>query len=130
MLGVMRSLKRNSLIGVLLDQNARRKHGVFADFFGAPASTSKGLALLARKTGAPVVPLFLVRDSGHFLAEFGKPLPKIMTGDKTRDIEAATLIYNKVIEEIILRYPEQWFWVHRRWKTKPTRVNANETRDS
>jgi KDO2-lipid IV(A) lauroyltransferase len=130
MLGVMRSLKKNALIGVLLDQNSRRKHGVFADFFGTPASTSKGLALLARKTGAPVVPLFLVRDSGYFLAEFGKPLPKIMTGDKNKDIKAATLIYNKVIEDIIMRYPEQWFWVHRRWKKKPIRVNDNEIKDS
>lgn len=116
---VMRSLKSNALIGVLLDQNSRLKHGVFADFFGASASTSKGLALLARKTGAPVVPLFLVREGGCFRVEFGAPLPRIKTGDKTKDIEAATQLYNRAIEDIILRYPEQWFWVHRRWKTKP-----------
>lgn len=116
---VLRSLKSNKIVGVLLDQNTGVLDGVFADFFGAPACTNKGLALLARETGAPVLPLFLVRERDCFRVEFGRELPHIKTRDKTKDIEAATSLYNKVLEDIIRRHPEQWFWVHRRWKTKP-----------
>ncbi|MBS0013410.1 MAG: lysophospholipid acyltransferase family protein [Desulfobacterales bacterium] len=116
---ILAALHNNELIGMLLDQNARVKDGVFVDFFGIPACTGKGMALLARKTGAPVVPVFLVRENGHYRVECHPALPKIQTRDKTKDIEAATGLYNKVIEDMIRRYPEQWFWVHQRWKTKP-----------
>lgn len=116
---VLRSLKNNELVGILLDQNTGVFGGVFADFFGAPASTSKGLALLARQTGAPVIPMFLVREQGRFRVECGRELPALRTRDRTKDIETCTRQYNRVIEEVIRRYPEQWFWVHRRWKTKP-----------
>lgn len=116
---VMRSLKDNNCVGVLLDQNSRVWSGVFVDFFGKAACTNKGLALLARATGAPVVPLFLVREDGRFRVECRPELPLIKSGDKTKDIEANTRNYNREIEAIIRRYPEQWFWVHRRWRTRP-----------
>ncbi|MBS3808781.1 MAG: lysophospholipid acyltransferase family protein [Desulfobacterales bacterium] len=119
---VLGSLKKNKLVGMMLDQNARVFDGVFTDFFGEPACTNKGLALLARETGTPVVPIFLVREQGYFQVECGRPLPRIKTGDKTKDIEALTRLYNKVIEDIIRRYPDQWFWVHKRWKTKPYKL--------
>ncbi len=116
---VLRSLKNNELVGVLLDQNTGMSKGVFVDFFGEPAGTNKGLALLARETGTPVVPMFLVRENGLFRVECGRQLPHIKTGDKAGDIAASTRLYNKAIEDMIRRYPEQWFWVHRRWKSKP-----------
>lgn len=119
---LLRSLKENKLVGMMLDQNARVYEGVFVDFFGEPACTNKGLALMARQIGTPVVPMFLVREKGFFRVECGQPLPRIKTGDKTKDIEALTRLYNKVIEDIIRRYPEQWFWVHQRWKTKPYKL--------
>ena len=72
-------------------------------------------------TDAPVISLFSLRENGVFRVEFGPEIPLIRTGDKNRDIEANTRQYNRVIESVIRRYPDQWFWVHRRWKTRPKR---------
>ena len=118
---ILRELKQKKLIGILLDQYTRKKAGVFVDFFGRPASTNKGLALIALGTDTPVVPLFLLREENGFRVEFGPEIPLIRSGDKARDIEANTRQYNRVLESVIRRYPDQWFWVHRRWKTRPLR---------
>jgi len=119
MFKIFKSLKQGEIIAVLMDQNVDWYEGVFVDFFGHRACTNKGMALLALKTQAPVVPVFLVREGKGFKAEFGPEVPLIKTGDMTKDIEANTRQYNKIIEEFIQRYPDQWFWVHQRWKTKP-----------
>jgi KDO2-lipid IV(A) lauroyltransferase len=116
---VLRSLQRRHMVAMLMDQNVDWYDGVFVDFFGRLACTNKGMALLALKTEAPVVPVFLVRDGLGFVAEFGPEVPLIKTGDKTKDIEQNTQQYNSVIESFICRYPDQWFWVHQRWKTRP-----------
>jgi len=116
---ILRSLKKNELVGILLDQNTPRRAGVFVDFFGKPASTNKGLALIAQKTRAPVVPIFLVREADTYRMTVGPEIPLIETGDKHRDLLESTRQYNRVLEAMIYRYPEQWFWVHRRWKTRP-----------
>lgn len=118
---VLRALKKGDVVGILLDQNARRRDGVFVDFFGREACTNMGLALIAQATGTPVVPLFLLRENNGFRVEFGPEVPAARTGDKSKDIETNTRRYNQVLEDVILRYPEQWFWVHRRWKTRPGR---------
>lgn len=118
MAGILRSLKRGELVAVLLDQNVDWYQGVFVDFFKTPACTNKGLALLALKSGAPVVPMFLIRDGNRFRAEVGKEIPLIKTGDQTKDVEANTQHYNEAIEAIIRQYPDQWFWVHQRWKRR------------
>ncbi len=115
---IVRSLRRGELVGILLDQNVAWYEGVFVDFFGRPACTNKGMALLALKTGAPVVPMFLVREGLSFRAEIAKEVPIVKTGDMTKDVEANTQQYNDVIEAFVRRYPDQWFWVHQRWKTK------------
>jgi KDO2-lipid IV(A) lauroyltransferase len=93
--------------------------GVWVDFFGRRTCTSKGMALIALKTGAPVLPVFLYREASGFRAVFGKEIPLVVTGDKTSDIESNTLNYSKAIEKGIRKHPEQWFWVHRRWKKRP-----------
>ncbi len=115
---ILTLLKKNEAIGILLDQSIRMQAGVFADFFGRRAITNKGLALLAMKTGAPVVPAFMVREGMRFKAVFKEALPVIDTGDKIGDVEQNTQQYNRVLEEFFRLYPEQWFWVHRRWKVK------------
>lgn len=104
------------MVGILLDQNATRAEGVFVPFFGSPASTSKGLALLALRTGAPVVPVFLRRepDGGHCM-EVGTPLPPPEDGLVT----TYTLTFNRVLEKTIRSAPEQWLWMHDRWRTRP-----------
>jgi KDO2-lipid IV(A) lauroyltransferase len=116
---VLSCLHRGEIVAILLDQNVDWYEGVFVDFFGHRACTNKGMALIALKTGAPVLPIFLIRADNGYAVEIGAPLPLIRTGDKTRDIEANTQLYNDAIERFIRRYPDQWFWVHQRWKTRP-----------
>jgi len=122
MRSVLRSLKQGAAVVVLMDQNVDWYEGVFVDFFKEPAATNKGLALLALKTEAPVIPYFLVREGSGFKVVIGDEVPIIKTGDKTKDIEVNTQQYNRIIESFIIQYPEQWFWVHQRWKTKPYQI--------
>jgi len=116
---IIRSLHQGEIVVLLMDQNVDWYEGVFVDFMGHRACTSKGLALLALKTGVPVVPVFMVREKLKFRAEFGPEIVTVKTGDRQKDIESNTQEYNRVIENFIRRYPDQWFWVHQRWKTKP-----------
>lgn len=116
---ILTSLKSGQGVAFLMDQNVDWYDGVFVDFFGRRACTNKGLALLALRTEAPVLPIFLVREGPIFRVEVGPEVPLIKTGDKTKDLEANTQQYNRVIEGIVRRYPDQWFWVHQRWKTQP-----------
>lgn len=116
---ILRSLRNGEAVTMLMDQNVDWYEGVFVDFFGRRACTNKGLALLAMKTGAPVVPVFLVRENGRFVAEFCEEVPLAATGDRTNDIELTTLRYNQAIEAAVRRHPDQWLWVHQRWKTRP-----------
>lgn len=116
---VMQLLKEGGGVGVLLDQNVDWYDGVFVPFLGRPACTNKGLALLALKTQAPVVPLFSVRGKdGRYRIIFEPEVPLSRTGDKIRDIEESTAAFNRVIEDYVRRDPDQWFWFHKRWKTK------------
>ena len=118
--GVLSALRRQWMVGILLDQNASRREGVFVPFFGVPASTSRGLALLAFKTGAPVVPVFIRREpDGCHRVIVDPPVPLSPTGDRERDLGEATAAFTRVIEAKVRQWPEQWFWVHRRWKTRP-----------
>ena len=113
---VLGALRRRRMVGILLDQNATRAEGVFVPFFGAPASTSKGLALLALRTGAPVVPIFLRREpGGRHCVDVGPALPP----PPDRQIATYTAAFNHVLEAAIRRAPEQWLWMHDRWRTRP-----------
>jgi KDO2-lipid IV(A) lauroyltransferase len=116
---IIRCLNRGEMVALLMDQNVDWYEGVFVDFMGHRACTNKGLALLALKTGAPVVPVFMVREKLGLRAEFGPEIVTIKTGDRQKDVELNTQEYNRVMENYIRRYPDQWFWVHQRWKTKP-----------
>ncbi len=115
---ILKKMKQGHIITLLMDQNVAMREGVFADFFGHPACTNRGMALLALATKAPVVPGFLIRVDNGFVMKFDPPLPLIDTGDRIRDIEENTRQYNEAIEQVVRRYPDQWFWVHRRWNTK------------
>jgi KDO2-lipid IV(A) lauroyltransferase len=116
---VIRALSQNRVVGILIDQRAKRSEGIWADFFGRKAPTTPGLAVLAMKTGAPVLPVFMVRDGfqTHRLI-IQNPLKLIHTGDIKKDVEANTQLFNHTLESIIREYPDQWFWVHRRWERK------------
>ncbi|GAB6905990.1 lysophospholipid acyltransferase family protein [Desulfosarcina cetonica] len=121
MLKIVRALRKKEVIAILLDQSADWYDGVWVDFFGKPTCTNIGAATIALKTGSPVLPAFLYREADGFRAVFGKEIPLVVTGDKRSDIESNTLNFNRAIEKGIRKHPEQWFWVHRRWKSKPYR---------
>jgi KDO2-lipid IV(A) lauroyltransferase len=116
---LIKTLNSNGLAGILLDQNVAHVEGVFVDFFGSPACTNKGTALLAAATGAAVIPVFILREGkGHRLI-IKKEVPLSSTGDKRLDVVENTGRFTKVIEDMIKERPREWFWVHRRWKTRP-----------
>ncbi|MFC1567275.1 lysophospholipid acyltransferase family protein [Thermodesulfobacteriota bacterium] len=119
MFAILKSLGRGEMVVLLMDQNVDWYEGVFVDFMGYRACTNKGLALLALKTRAPVIPVFVVRENGGFTAKFLPEIPLKITGDTTRDVEDNTQKYNQVIESFLRQYPDQWFWFHQRWKTRP-----------
>ena len=116
---VMKALARNRVVGILIDQRAKRSEGIWADFFGKEAPTTPALAILAMKTEAPVVPVFMIRDgfNRHRLV-IQEPLALVHTGDVKKDVEANTQLFNHKLESMVRQYPDQWFWVHRRWERK------------
>ncbi|MFH1351798.1 MAG: lysophospholipid acyltransferase family protein [Pseudomonadota bacterium] len=117
---VISAIKGNRMVGILLDQNVDWYEGVFVNFFGRWACTNKGLALVALKTGTPVIPVFSVRRrDGRYNIIFENEVQLIETGDKTRDVEENTALFTGIIEKYIKRYPDHWFWFHKRWKTRP-----------
>jgi len=118
---ILKALRNNETVGILMDQNTVREEGVFADFFGIPAATTPAVATFALRTGAAVIPGFLIWDETlqkHRL-HFDPPLKLIQTGDRTADILENTKMFNKVLENYIRKNPDQWLWIHRRWKTRP-----------
>jgi Kdo2-lipid IVA lauroyltransferase/acyltransferase len=126
---IYKELKRGNLVAMLMDQNVDWYEGVFVDFFNHRACTNTSMALLALKSGAPVVPVFLIRTPNGFHAVIEPELPLIQTGDRTKDVELNTQQYNRVIELYARRFPDQWFWVHQRWKTRPYQPWPREIRN-
>ena len=112
-------LKKNSILGILLDQRVSRKEAVVTDFFGMSAPTSKGLAMAVMRTGSPVVPVFLHREHGlrHRLVCM-EPLRIAVTGDMERDIRENTQTFTSAIETFVRLYPDEWFWFHSRWERR------------
>lgn len=116
---IMELLKENQIIGILSDQNVAAYEGVFVDFFGRPACTGVGLAVMAMRSGAPVLPIFPARQkSGKYKVILKPAMEVIRTDDYEADLLVNTQRFTKVIEEIVREYPDQWFWFHQRWKTK------------
>jgi len=118
---MLKILKEAGTVGILADQNTMLDEAVFVDFFGKMASTTTGIARVAQHTGAAVVPGYAVWDEGlrKYRLRFEPPVELIRTGDAERDVFENTQKFTKVLEEIIRKYPEQWVWVHGRWKTRP-----------
>jgi KDO2-lipid IV(A) lauroyltransferase len=113
--------KNSGTVGILADQNTLPAEGVFVDFFGKLACTTTGLARVAVHTGAAVVPGYAYWDEGiqKYRLRFEPSVELIRTGDTERDVFENTQRFAKVIEEIIRKHPDQWVWVHKRWKTRP-----------
>jgi len=120
--GLLAAMKAGETVGILMDTNMTPPQGIFVDFFGVPACTATGLARIALRTDAAVVPGFTVWDPAirKYKLFFDPALELIRTGNEEADIAANTALFTKVIEKHVRRYPDQWLWVHRRWKTRPT----------
>jgi Kdo2-lipid IVA lauroyltransferase/acyltransferase len=118
---MLKILKDSGTVGILADQNTLPAEGVFVDFFGKLACTTTGLARVALHTGAAVVPGYAYWDGiiQKYRLRFEPPVELIRTGDTERDVLENTQRFAKVIEEIIRKHPDQWVWVHKRWKTRP-----------
>jgi KDO2-lipid IV(A) lauroyltransferase len=118
---MLKILKESGTVGILADQNTLPAEGVFVDFFGKLACTTTGLARVALHTGAAVVPGYAYWDKSiqKYRLKFEPLVELIQTGDTERDVFENTQRFAKVIEEIIRKHPDQWVWVHKRWKTRP-----------
>jgi Kdo2-lipid IVA lauroyltransferase/acyltransferase len=123
---VLRILHEGGVVGVLADQNTVPAEAVFADFFGVPAATTSGIARLARRTGAAVVPAFNYWDPQirKYRLRYEPALELVVTADEERDIRNYSERFNQVIEDYVRHFPDQWLWVHRRWKTRPVNQSA------
>ena len=120
---IVRSLKRGYALGLLIDQDTKVK-GVFANFFGRPAHTATGPIVLSQKFGAPIVPIFIrLREDLTYHVYCDEELSLENTGDEERDLIVNTQKCSDVYERIIRRFPDQWVWMHRRWKKQPTAVS-------
>jgi len=119
--GLIAAMRKNATVGILMDTNMTPPQGVFVNFFGIPACTASGLARVALHTGAAVVPAFTIWDEvlRKYRVEFDPALELVRTGNDDADAVANTALFTNVIEDYVRRYPDQWLWVHRRWKTRP-----------
>jgi KDO2-lipid IV(A) lauroyltransferase len=118
---VLTALRRGEMVGLLADLNTLPHEGVFVDFFGLPASTTTGVAIFALRTDAVVLPAFTYWDAAQarYVLEFQRPLEVVRTGSKDDDVRANTQSFTTAIEDFIRRHPDQWIWIHKRWKTRP-----------
>ena len=119
--GLLHAMRAGETVGILMDTNMTPPQGVFVRFFGITACTASGLARVALKTGAAVLPGFLLWEPAErkYVLHFGPELVFAKSDDHEADILAATQQCNDVLESWIRRYPDQWLWIHRRWKTRP-----------
>lgn len=117
----LRALRANEAVGVLVDQNAAGDDGVFVDFFGHKARATSGQVRIAMRTGTPIIPGFAFWNEkrGIYVLRFGPAVEMLSSGDKEADLVKNTQCCQRVIEEAVREYPEQWLWIHRRWKTRP-----------
>jgi KDO2-lipid IV(A) lauroyltransferase len=112
---ILKALAANQPVGVLVDQNSAADAGAFVDFFGVKACAGVGFAKLAARSGAAVIPGFALWEESErrFVPRFYPPVE--ISGDALRDTQAV----QSALEQVIRQYPEQWLWLHRRWKTRP-----------
>ncbi|MCC7201575.1 MAG: lysophospholipid acyltransferase family protein [Nitrospirae bacterium] len=116
----LKCLKRGECVAILLDQNSSGEEGVFVTYFDQPAATNRGLALIAMKSGASVLPVFIIREQTYKHRVIYLPEVEIKRSDDLEgDVVRYTQEFTDVIESVVREYPEQWFWMHRRWKSRP-----------
>jgi len=116
---MLKTLKKNWIVGIVADQDVDSVDGVFVDFFGRKAYTPSGPVVLARASGAVLLPVFIIREGDWHTIAIDNPIDLRDTGDKEADLIYNTQKWSNVVESYIRKYPDQWVWMHRRWKTAP-----------
>jgi KDO2-lipid IV(A) lauroyltransferase len=119
-LASVKALRRGEMVAMLIDQVLPAERGVFVPFFGRPACTTPALSMAAMRTGAPVFVAMAAREGDHLRMFLEGPIPVPHTGDRRRDLVDHTAKVTAALERYIRRYPDQWLWLHRRWKVQPT----------
>ncbi len=119
--GLLTEMRAGRTVGILMDTNMTPPQGVFVPFFAVQACTASGLARVAQKTGAAVLPGFLLWESSEqrYVLHFGREIELVVTGGSDSDALVNTARFTAILEQYVRRYPEQWLWMHRRWKTRP-----------
>jgi KDO2-lipid IV(A) lauroyltransferase len=127
---MLRTLRAGGTLGILVDLNTQPHEGIFVDFFDIPASTTSGVAALALRTGAAVLPVFVPWDEKRqrFILHVDPPLVVAPTGDEKEDIRELTSQFTSVVESYVRRFPDQWLWIHKRWNTRPEKDKNFYTR--
>jgi KDO2-lipid IV(A) lauroyltransferase len=117
----MSILREGGILGVLPDVNVLPRDGVFVPFFGTLACTTIGVAMIAARTNAMIIPMCCVWDesSEGYKVMYGKIIEHANTGDRHQDIVDTTAAFTAEMEKFIRAYPEQWLWIHKRWKVRP-----------
>lgn len=124
---VMQTIRSGGIVAILIDQNMQAKDGIFVRFFGRPACTTTVAAALALKTGCAIVPVrCLLQKNGRYRMVYGPPVDWPRTGRKDEDVAALTQHLTSIIEGWVRESPEQWLWLHRRWKTQPVAAAQSE----
>src|SRR5215213_7272035 len=118
---MLKTLRAGGTLGTLVDLNTQPHEGIFVDFFGIPASTTSGIAALALRTGAAVLPVFIPWDEKRqrFVLRVDPPLEIERTGVEAEDVRRLTALFTSIIESYVRRFPQQWLWIHSRWNTRP-----------
>jgi Kdo2-lipid IVA lauroyltransferase/acyltransferase len=119
--GLLGAMRQGETVGILMDTNMTPPQGEFVPFFGRLACTASGMARVALKTGAAVLPGFMLWEESErkYVLHFGEPIDLVSTGNDEQDVIENTARFTAAIESWVRRYPDQWLWVHRRWKTRP-----------
>ncbi len=118
---MLQILQNGGTLGILVDLNTLDREAVFVDYFGVKAATTFIVAKLALRTSADVFPVFAPWDNarGKFVVQVGEPLRVDRSSDETEDVRRLTQAMTGFVEDYVRRYPDQWLWIHRRWKTRP-----------
>ena len=118
---MFKTLRSGKTLGLLIDLNTLDEEAIFVDFFGVPASTTFMVSKLALRTGSPILPLFAPWDNatGKFKLILSPPVAVRTTGDEEEDVRRLTENLSMIVENYVRQYPEQWLWIHKRWKTRP-----------
>jgi len=126
MRAMLRCLQNNEFLGILPDQDVRRIQGIFVDFFGRPAYTPVGPALLAIASGAPIIMARDIRKGNRHLIAGDPPIYADRKAPREEEVRRLVTLYTKRLEEFIREYPSQWVWTHRRWRTQPPTPPSGE----